>query len=158
MGNLAPDTDHPRRLRKHQPKHSHIIFAATRSQITRRDDDREQQTEQTIIGARARKLRPPECVRRPRGLFGALSVYRIEQRPRAFLPHIVVISQLKPKRLSRVDSCPSPAPARATRSRRKPPFGEIGRRVRPWWSLPLPDHFRLPGLQPFGASCMIASV
>jgi len=33
-------------------------LAATRSQITRRDDDRELQTEQTIVGLPARKLQP----------------------------------------------------------------------------------------------------
>jgi hypothetical protein len=33
-------------------------LAATRSQITRRDDDRELQTEQRIVGLPARKLQP----------------------------------------------------------------------------------------------------
>jgi hypothetical protein len=33
-------------------------LAATRSQITRRDDDRELQTEQTIVSLPARKLQP----------------------------------------------------------------------------------------------------
>jgi hypothetical protein len=33
-----------------------MIFAVTRSQITPRNDDRELQTEQTIVGLPARKL------------------------------------------------------------------------------------------------------
>src|SRR5229473_4777447 len=40
------------------PKHRRITLAATRSQITRRDDDRELQTEQRIVGLPARKLQP----------------------------------------------------------------------------------------------------
>src|ERR1700720_2684775 len=55
---LAPDTDHPRPVRKQQPEHRHITWAATRSQITRRDDDPELQTEQRIVGLPARKLQP----------------------------------------------------------------------------------------------------
>jgi hypothetical protein len=48
--------DHPRPVEKQQPEHRHITLAATRSQITRRDDDRELQTEQMIVGLPARKL------------------------------------------------------------------------------------------------------
>jgi len=36
-----------------------MIFAAARSQITPRNDDRERQTEQTIVGLPPRKLQPP---------------------------------------------------------------------------------------------------
>jgi hypothetical protein len=47
-------------------------LAATRSQITRRDDDRELQTEQTIVGLPARKLQPPaSSATAARSVFGA---------------------------------------------------------------------------------------
>jgi hypothetical protein len=51
------------------PSHN---FAATRSQITRRDDDREPQTEQTILGLPARKLQPDRMG--ARSWFGMTSV------------------------------------------------------------------------------------
>src|SRR5713226_5064708 len=44
--------------RKQRPEHRHITLAATRSQITRRDDDRELQTEQRVVGLPAPKLQP----------------------------------------------------------------------------------------------------
>src|SRR5437588_6047557 len=53
---LAPDTGHSRPVRKQQPRHRQMSFAATRSQITPSNDDREPQTEQTIVGLPPRKL------------------------------------------------------------------------------------------------------
>jgi len=47
---LTPDTGHSRPVRKQRTKYRHIIFAMTRSQITRSDDDRERQTEQMSLG------------------------------------------------------------------------------------------------------------
>jgi hypothetical protein len=47
-------------------------LAVTRSQITRRDDDRELQTVQTIVGLPARKLQPPAwSATAARSVFGA---------------------------------------------------------------------------------------
>ena len=69
---VRPDTGHSRPVRKQQPKHGHIIFAATRSLITPRDDDRELQTEQTIVGLPPRKLQPPAwSATAARSVFGA---------------------------------------------------------------------------------------
>jgi hypothetical protein len=109
-----PDQEHPRPVRKRQPKHRHIILAATRSQITQRDDDREPQTEQTIVGLPPRKFQPDRMDARSwfgmtftkeglrgvlqlRGPFSALSVHRIEQRQGPPLPDTVetVVGQLE---------------------------------------------------------------
>jgi hypothetical protein len=47
-------------------------LAATWSQISRRDDDRELQTEQRIVGLPARKLQPPALyATAARPVFGA---------------------------------------------------------------------------------------
>jgi hypothetical protein len=76
-----------------------------RSQITRRDDDRERQTVQTIVGLPARKA-SAACV----VFYGHAARFRhwafrkIERWPEAVLPLTSVISRLKPKRLSRVES------------------------------------------------------
>jgi len=48
-----------RPVRKQQPELRHTTLAATRSQITRRDNDRELQTGQTIVGLPAPKLQSP---------------------------------------------------------------------------------------------------
>jgi hypothetical protein len=47
-------------------------LAATRSQLTRRDDDREPQTEQTIVGLPARKFQPDRMD--ARSWFGMTSI------------------------------------------------------------------------------------
>ena len=50
MEDLAPNTGHPRPVRKQPPEHWHIILAATWSHIAQLYHDRELKMEQSILG------------------------------------------------------------------------------------------------------------